>query len=103
MAWTQQPPLLCRPSIWRNSIRQPDRCDCVLAIIGWNTWFTAFHQLFFLPGTWTFTQTDTLIRLFPLPFWFDGVLTVSALTLAGGILLGVMGWVLKRRWNANMI
>lgn len=70
----------------------------LLAVIGWNTWFTAFHQIFFQPGTWTFMETDTLIRLFPLPFWFDGALTVSGLTLFGGILLGFLGRFLKNKW-----
>jgi integral membrane protein (TIGR01906 family) len=68
----------------------------LLAIVGWNTWFTAFHQLFFQPGTWTFATSDTLIRLFPLPFWFDGALTATALTVCGGILLAILGWRFKK-------
>ena len=75
----------------------------MLAVIGWNTWFTAFHQIFFNPGTWTFMETDTLIRLFPLPFWFDGALTVSGLTLFGGILLGFVGRFFKNRWMPQTV
>jgi integral membrane protein (TIGR01906 family) len=69
----------------------------LLAILSWNTWFTTFHQLFFQPGTWTFEATDTLIRLFPLPFWFDSALTVSVLTLCGGILLAILGSLFKKK------
>jgi len=35
------------------------------AIAAWQTWFVAFHQVFFAAGNWTFDITDTLIRLFP--------------------------------------
>lgn len=69
----------------------------LLAVLSWNAWFSTFHQLFFQPGTWTFQATDTLIRLFPLPFWFDGALTASALTLSAGLLLAVLGGVFKKR------
>ena len=50
--------------------------------------FTVFHELFFKGNSWLFLYSDTLIRLFPLPFWetafgFVGVLDVVAgLTLA---------------------
>jgi integral membrane protein (TIGR01906 family) len=63
----------------------------LLAVVGWEGWFNAFHQVFFSPGTWLFYRTDTLIRLFPEKFWFDGALTVSGLSLAGGILFAWVG------------
>lgn len=62
-----------------------------LAIVGWDSWFTSFHELFFIPGTWTFNYSDTLIRLFPEKFWFDGALTVSALSLVSGLVLAWIG------------
>ncbi len=62
-----------------------------LAIVGWDSWFTSFHKLFFIPGTWTFNYSDTLIRLFPEKFWFDGALTVSALSLVSGLALAWIG------------
>jgi len=66
-----------------------------LAIVFWQKWFVVFHQVFFLPGTWSFNTSDTLIRLFPEMFWFDTALTLSGLTLAGGLLLAFTGWWLK--------
>jgi integral membrane protein (TIGR01906 family) len=68
-----------------------------LAIAAWRVWFVAFHQVFFAPGTWTFNTSDTLIRLFPEKFWFDAVLTISGLSLAGGLLLALVGWRFKRK------
>ncbi len=61
----------------------------VVAMLGWEAFFTEFHRIFFANGTWTFYTDDTLIRLFPSQFWMDSgifigafVLVVSSLTLA---------------------
>lgn len=61
----------------------------VLAVMGWEAFFTEFHKIFFADGSWTFYTDDTLIRLFPSQFWMDAgifiggfVLVVSSLTLA---------------------
>lgn len=67
----------------------------LVAVIAWQAWFTAFHQVFFAAGTWTFETSDTLIRLFPEKFWFDAALTISGLSLAGGLLLAWIGRKLK--------
>jgi integral membrane protein (TIGR01906 family) len=64
----------------------------LLAIVVWEFWFVAFHQVFFAPGSWTFNTSDTLIRLFPEKFWFDAALTISGLSLAGGLLFALIGW-----------
>lgn len=67
-----------------------------LAIFGWQFWFETFHLFFFKPGSWLFSYSDTLIRLFPVEFWFDATLTISAISLAGGSLLALIGWYGKR-------
>ncbi len=69
----------------------------LLAVVAWQTWFVAFHQVFFTPGTWSFETSDTLIRLFPEKFWFDAALTSSGLSLLGGLLLAMIG----KRWNSQ--
>ena len=68
----------------------------LLAILGWEFWFNTFHLFFFKPGSWLFSYSDTLIRLFPVEFWFDGTLTISVLSLAGGLLFALFGWRGKR-------
>lgn len=62
----------------------------LLAVIGWQVWFVAFHQIFFTPGSWTFNTFDTLIRLFPERFWYDAALTISGLSLAGGLAIALI-------------
>lgn len=49
----------------------------VWMILGFEQFFTRFHGLFFDPGTWVFYQSDTLIRLFPMPFWRDAGLLIA--------------------------
>jgi len=45
----------------------------VSAAMDFDVFFTRFHQIFFAPGTWIFDSSDTLIQLYPLPFWVDAV------------------------------
>jgi len=68
----------------------------LLATFGWQFWFNTFHLFFFEPGSWLFSYSDTLIRLFPVEFWFDATQTISLLSLAGGLLLAFIGWQGKR-------
>lgn len=67
----------------------------LLAIFSWQFWFDTFHLFFFESGSWLFSYSDTLIRLFPLKFWFDATLTISSFSLIGGLLLALIGW----RWR----
>lgn len=67
----------------------------LLAVFAWPFWFSTFHLFFFKPGSWLFSYSDTLIRLFPVEFWFDATLTISAVSLLGGLLLTLIGW----RWR----
>jgi integral membrane protein (TIGR01906 family) len=62
--------------------------------ISFNWLFTQFHQLFFASGTWLFSYSDTLIRLFPLPFWQIGFVLVGLFTLvfAAALVLIDRGW-----------
>lgn len=54
----------------------------IVAVFGWEAFFTGFHQVFFADGTWTFSQTDSLIRLYPGQFWIDAAAWIAGITLA---------------------
>lgn len=71
----------------------------LLALAAWRLWFVGFHEVFFAAGTWTFPVTNTLIRLFPERFWVDATLTILALSLTGGLLIGLIGHLLHQRWT----
>jgi integral membrane protein (TIGR01906 family) len=51
--------------------------------------FTLFHELFFTGNSWLFLYSDTLIRLFPLPFWEHAFLFAGVLDVVGGLVLGL--------------
>jgi integral membrane protein (TIGR01906 family) len=59
-------------------------------LFGFNTFFVAFHNVFFQPGTWMFLYSDTLIRLFPERFWQDIFIYVGSLSLVGGLLIAFL-------------
>jgi integral membrane protein (TIGR01906 family) len=71
----------------------------IAAFIGlaWNIFFVQFHELLFPPGTWTFSYSDSLIRLFPEQFWFDAGIIMSVSPLISGVLTAVVGNFLMRR------
>lgn len=69
----------------------------VLAVLGWEQFFAAFHGLFFADGTWTFQASDTLIRLYPAQFWVDAGLTVGVLVLVTLVVTLVLTWPTRRR------
>jgi len=70
----------------------------LLAVVAWRSWFTIFHQIFFSPGSWMFEYSDTLIRLFPIKFWFDSALTLLSVSFIEGLLLALIGW----RWRLSL-
>ena len=56
--------------------------------------FEVFHNYVFDPYSWRFRYSDTLLRVYPMQFWFDGTvfvvglsLLISLLSLAVGIYL----------------
>lgn len=49
------------------------------------SFFEGFHSLFFEGDTWLFYYSDTLIRLFPIRFWQDAVITLAVIALGGGL------------------
>jgi len=64
-----------------------------MALMDFDRFFTLFHGLFFRPGSWTFFYEDTLIQLYPLPFWITAVLHL----LAGMGLLTIILLAVARR------
>ena len=61
----------------------------ILAGISFWQFFTIFHELFFSGNSWIFLYSDTLIRLFPIPFWQDAFLFVGILDVVCGLVLGL--------------
>ncbi|XKF78863.1 TIGR01906 family membrane protein [Glutamicibacter arilaitensis] len=75
----------------------------VLAITGWNTFFSGFHQLFFAEGTWTFNISDTLIRLYPEQFWIDSALAIGVIVIVTVLVALVTCWPTGRRRESSRL
>lgn len=69
----------------------------LFVVLSWRMFFILFHELFFPPGTWMFNYDTSLIRLYPDRFWFDAGALITLGTLAAGIFLSVVGYLLSRR------
>lgn len=48
--------------------------------LNFNQLFTIFHSFFFEGDTWLFYVNDSLIRLFPTPFWVNVFVTVGVVS-----------------------
>lgn len=63
-----------------------------MALVAWDLFFDAFHGIFFESGTWRFSYSDTLIRLFPEQLWFDIAIFIGGLTSLGAIIILIVVW-----------
>ena len=67
-------------------------------LTGFDTFFTAFHRVFFSGDTWLFNFSDTLIRLYPPQFWFDAATAIGVTSIVEAVVLGVAAW----RWGRTV-
>ncbi len=65
----------------------------VATLTSFDALFTGFHEIFFKGNSWLFLYSDSLIRLFPLPFWEIGFLVMGVFSLVGS---GVLIWLDRR-------
>jgi len=62
----------------------------IAAVSDFDSFFTAFHGLFFASGTWTFAYDSLLIQTFPEPFWAS---SGAAWAVAMGLGAGLLAWL----------
>jgi integral membrane protein (TIGR01906 family) len=68
-----------------------------LILIGFDAFFTGFHEVFFEGDTWRFSNTDTLIRLYPERLWEDVSKIAAATTVLQALVLAPVAWWWLRR------
>lgn len=61
-------------------------------LVSFDALFVQFHEIFFEPGTWTFYWSDSLIRLFPVEFWFSAFLFVGVASIIYALVIGALAW-----------
>ena len=67
----------------------------VLIFLNYNKAFELFHIVVFDPYSWRFKYTDTLLRIYPMKFWFDATVFVVVLSITFDLLALILGKVLK--------
>lgn len=68
-----------------------------LGAIGWENFFTSFHEVFFSHGNWQFYLDDTLIRLYPPQFWVDSAIVIAALVFIVCVTILICTWPTRAR------
>ena len=56
-------------------------------VLGFDSFFTRFHEMFFEGDSWRFADTDTLIRVYPEGFWVDVSRIAAALTVGQALVV----------------
>ncbi|MFJ6417873.1 TIGR01906 family membrane protein [Paeniglutamicibacter sp. NPDC091659] len=74
-----------------------------LAVLGWESFFTGFHKIFFANGTWTFNYSDTLIRLYPPQFWVDAAIAIAVLVALTSVITLIATWPTAKRREASRL
>lgn len=59
----------------------------IAMLVDFESIFDGFHEVFFAPGTWTFSDDETLRRLYPDAFWGIAGGLLAALALAQALVL----------------
>ena len=65
-------------------------------LLGFDGFFTRFHEVFFTGESWRFSTADTLIRLYPERFWEDVSRLAAAIAVGQAIVLAPLAWWWRR-------
>lgn len=68
-----------------------------LILLGFDGFFTRFHEVLFEGDSWRFSHTDALLRLYPERFWEDTSQAIAAITVGQALLLAPTAWWWLRR------
>jgi integral membrane protein (TIGR01906 family) len=66
-------------------------------LLGFDEFFTRFHEVFFQGSSWRFSNADTLIRLYPERLWQDVSRLAAAITVGQAVVLAPLAWWWARR------
>lgn len=67
----------------------------IWAAVDFDTFFVAFHSLFFADGTWLFDPSSLLILTFPEPFWMGMGVVWGVASMIAAVACAVVGFRVK--------
>jgi len=68
-----------------------------VSLLSYEKAFEVFHNVVFDKVSWRFKHTDTLLRIYPMKFWFDGTVVVFVISVIISALIFLAGLTLKKR------
>ncbi len=69
----------------------------VLVFSNYGRAFEIFHSLIFDPFSWRFRYTDTLLRIYPMKFWYETTKLVAIMSFCLSLLVMLLGLIIKKR------
>ena len=67
-----------------------------LILLGFDGFYTRFHEVFFSGDSWQFNNADTLIRIYPEQFWQDVSRLAAGIAVAQAVVLVPLAWWWRR-------
>lgn len=68
----------------------------IFSFTNYNKAFEIFHNYVFDTTSWRFKNYDTLLRIYPMKFWFDGTVAVVLISFILSFVLIITGMVYKK-------
>ncbi len=59
-------------------------------VLGFDGFFLRFHEVFFSGDSWRFSNTDTLLRIYPEAFWQDTARFAAGMVVAQGVVVAAV-------------
>jgi len=66
-------------------------------VLGFDGFLLRFHELFFSGDSWRFSDSDTLLRIYPEVFWQDTAKLAAGLAVAQAVVVALTSWRWLRR------
>jgi integral membrane protein (TIGR01906 family) len=68
-----------------------------LLLLGFDDFFLRFHEVFFNGDSWRFSDTNTLLRIYPEVFWQDTAKLAAVIVVVQAVVVALASWWWVRR------
>lgn len=70
----------------------------LIVFVSYEKAFEIFHNFFFGNTSWRFSKYDTLLRIYPMKFWFDGTIILAIIAIFINTFILSLGIILRRKY-----
>ena len=72
-------------------------------VLGFDGFLLRFHEIFFSGDSWRFSDTDTLLRIYPEVFWQDTAKLAAGMAVAQAVVVALASWWWLRRLRLRSV